>query len=107
VYELKDVKKSKGARIAVAEMNAVPSVEHAKEMHQTQVTNAFQQMADNTESYTGRLELNLDTGSVVEYADSLKTEWLFVDPAFRGDEQKKPNTLRMAALRVVHLEKID
>lgn len=106
VYELKDIKKSKGARVAVAEMSAVPSVEQDKEA-QAQAASIFTKMFDNTESYTGKLTLDLDTGSIVEYTEDLKTEWLAVDPAFRGDEQKRPNALRMAALRVVLLEKID
>lgn len=107
VYKLEDVKKSKGASIAVAGMNAVPSVEQDKEAQAAQMTNIFTKMFDNTESYTGRLELNLDTGHVLEYTEDLKTEWLAVDPAYKADEQKRPNALRMAALRVVHLEKID
>lgn len=106
VYELKDIKKSKGARIAVAEMNAVPSVGEDAETA-AQVANPFSKMFDNTESYTGRLRLDLDSGNIVEYLEDLKTEWLAVDPAYRADEQKRPNALRMAALRVVHLEKID
>ena len=107
VYKLEDIKKSKGGSVAVAEMNAVPSVEQDKEAQAAQMTNIFTKMFDNTESYTGRLELNLDTGHVLEYTEDLKTEWLAVDPAYKADEQKRPNALRMAALRVVHLKKID
>ncbi len=107
VYELKDVEQSDESRVAVAEMNAVPSTQDAKELHKEQVSSSFTKMFDNIETYTGRLRLDLNTGKVLEYRENLKTEWLAVDPSYNADEQKRPNALRMAAQRMFLLERID
>ncbi len=107
VYELKAVKQTDGTRVAVAEMEAVPSAAQAQQMHQQQSSSAFTRMFDNTQSFSGRLELGLESGTVLEYVEDLQNEWLAVDPSFSGDAQNQPNALRMSARRLIHLQKID
>jgi hypothetical protein len=75
-------------------------------MHEEQrAAGIFSQMFDNTETYTGQLEMDLTNGKVEKNYEKLLTEWLIVDPNPKGDEQ--PAALRMTAIRFNSIEKID
>ena len=105
IYTLKEIKETDGRRVAVAEMNAIPSAEMAKELHKEQATSFFSKMFDNTETYTGELKLDLSGGKVAECREELMTEWMIVDPSPKGQED--PAALKMAATRLYSIEKID
>jgi hypothetical protein len=105
IYTLKEVKEVNNHRIAVAEMKAIPSSKMAEELHKEQVSGAFTKMFDNTETYSGKLALDLTAGKVQEYFEKFRTEWIMVDP--RPDPNKEPAALRMAAARLYSVEKID
>jgi hypothetical protein len=104
-YTLKEIKEVNNRKIAVAEMNAIPSSEMAEELHKEQATGAFSKMFDNTEAYSGKLTLDLTAGKVQEYFEKLQTEWVMVDPM--PDPNKEPAALKMAATRLYSIEKID
>jgi len=104
-YTLTKVEDANDRRIAVVEMEAVPSSEMATEMHRQQATNLFSKMFDSTGTYRGRLEMDLKTGKVRQYYEDLSTEWLAVDPAAaQGDEE--PAALKMAATRLHRIEMV-
>ena len=104
VYTLKEVQQD--GSLAVVEMKAIPSAVMAEEMHKSQAVNPFSKMFDNTESYEGRLELELETGTIREYVEELRTEWIVADPeAVTGDAE--PTALRMAALQLYRLEAVE
>jgi hypothetical protein len=105
VYTLKEVKNTDGRRVAIAQMNAIPSAEMAKELHKEQATSFFSKMFDNTERYTGELRLDLTDGKVQECREELITEWMIVDPSPKGQEQ--PAALKMAATRLYSIERTD
>ncbi len=105
VYTLKEVKDVGNRRVAVAEMNAFPSAEKAKELHKQQATGPFSNMFDNTETYTGKLRLDLTDGKIEQCSEKLLTEWFIVDPNPKNEEE--PAALRMAAMRLYSIEKID
>ena len=105
VYTLREVKDAGNRRIAVVEMEAVPSVENVKESHKEQAADFFSQMFDNTEDYTGELKLDLTDGKVAKYHEVLVVEWLIVNPNPKKDEP--PAALKMAATRLFDIEKID
>jgi len=107
IYTLKEIKDTDGRRVAIAEMNAVPSSEMAEQLHKEEATTSFfSKMFDNTETYTGQLKLDLVAGKVEKYVEELKTEWLAVDPsASQGKE--KPDALRLTAIRLYSIERID
>jgi len=98
-------KDPKDHRIAVARMNAVPSAEKAKELYKEQAASFFSQMSDNIETYTGELKLDLTDGKIVEYHEKLQIEWIVLDPNPKGDKQ--PDAIRMTAVRLYSIEKID
>jgi len=105
IYTLKEIKGVNNRRIAIAQMEAVPSAERAKELHEEQSTSFFANMSDNTETYTGELKLDLTNGKVEEYREKLITEWLIVDP--NPKENEPPAALKMGAVRSYSIEKID
>ncbi|MEA3227003.1 MAG: hypothetical protein U9Q07_13715 [Planctomycetota bacterium] len=105
VYSLKEIKDVGNRRIAIAEMEALPSAENAKQLHKEQTTDFFSQMSDNTQTYIGKLRLDLTEGKVEECNEKLLVEWFIVDPNPKPDEL--PAALRMAATRLYSIEKID
>lgn len=105
VYTLKEIRDVDNRRVAVAEMEALPSAEDAKQLHKEQTTDSFSKMFDNTETYTGELKLDLSAGKVEKCREELLVEWLIVNPNPKADEP--PAALRMAATRLYSIEKID
>jgi hypothetical protein len=105
IYTLKEIQDKNNRRIAVAQMQAVPSAEYAKELHKEQSASFFANFSDNTETYTGELKLDLTAGKVEEYREKLTIEWVIVDPNPKDSEQ--PAALKMAAVRSYSIEKID
>jgi hypothetical protein len=105
IYTLKEIQGVDNRRIAIAQMQAVPSAERAKELHEEQSTSFFANMSDNTQTYTGELKLDLTDGKIEEYRESLITEWLIVDP--NPKENEPPAALKMGAVRSYSIEKID
>jgi len=105
VYTLEEIRDVGGRRIAFAKMQAVPSTERAKEIHKQQAQSFFANMSDNTETYTGELKLDLTGGKVEECRENLTTEWFIVDPNPKENEQ--PAALRMTAVRIYRIGKID
>jgi hypothetical protein len=105
IYTLQKIEGTGNHRTAVVQMQANPSVESAKEMHNENQTNPISNMFDNTETYTGTLRLDLNEGKVAEYSEKLQTEWIIVDP--NPEEGKVPSALKMKATRYYSMEKID
>ncbi len=105
IYTLKEIKDADNRRIAIARMEAFPSVEYAKKLHKEQTASFFASMSDNTETYTGQLKLDVTEGKIEEYSENLVTEWLIVDP--NPKEGERPAALKMTAVRSFSIEKID
>jgi hypothetical protein len=105
IYTLEEIKNVDNRRIAIARMQAVPSAEHAKELHKEQSAAFFANFSDNTETYTGELKLDLTNGKIEECREKLTTEWVIVDPNPKDSEQ--PAALKMAAVRSYSIEKVD
>jgi hypothetical protein len=106
IYEIKEITKSDGRQIAIAQMNAVPSTAKAKELYKEQSTGVLSSMFDNTETYTGRLRLDLTSGQIEKYNEEFRAEWVVVDP-LATKQEKEPDILRMSATRIHIIEKID
>jgi len=105
-YRLAEVVKCKTGRVAVIDMEAIPSAVMAEQIHAQQTTNMFAGMFDNTGSYTGRVELDLDGGWLRTCREGLRTEWIVAQP-FAGDGDAGPTALKMGAARSYHLERLD
>lgn len=107
IYKLDAVEDSDKGKIAVAQMNGVPSSENAAELHKEQSTGFLSKLFDNTEKYTGELKMDLSAGKVRMYREELKSEWLAVDPESAQKPSEQPAALRMTALRLYEIERID
>jgi len=107
IYVLKHIKARGGRQIATIEMNAIPTAEQAEQLHKDQGDNPFSKMFDSIDKYTGSLIFDMTSGTVRRYVEELKSEWLIVDPAAQPDSEKTPDALRMSALRLHSLERLD
>lgn len=105
IYTLKEIKDVDNRRIAIAQMEAVPSVENAKKLQEEQPASFFANFADNTETYTGELKLDLTDGKIEECNEKLAVEWIIVNP--KPKENEPPAALKMGAVRSFSIEKID
>jgi hypothetical protein len=106
IYEIKEISDTDGRQIAFVQMNAVPSVAKAKELYKKQSTGLFSSMFDNTETYTGKLWLDLTSGQIEKYIEEFRSDWITVDPLATKHE-KEPDMLRMSAIRIYRIERID
>ncbi len=104
IYTFTEVRRDDG-RSAVVEMKAIPSAAMAEEMHKRQADSPLAGLFDNTEQYTGRLDLDLDRGQVREYVDEMRVEWVVVDPAVLRDPTAQPRGMKMGARRFNRLER--
>ena len=107
VYKLDAVDGSDKGKVAVVQMSGVPSSENAAELHTEQSTGFLSKLFDNTEEYTGRLELDLAAGKIRRYSENLKSQWLAVDPESAQKPNEPPAALRMTAVRLYEIERID
>lgn len=107
IYTLKQIKNIGNRQVAIVEMNAIPSSERTQELHKEQASGLFSKLFDNIETYTGDLEFDLTAGKVEKYIEKLQTEWVAVDPLAEREDDKEPSVLKMTAMRLYHIEKID
>ncbi|MBW7991510.1 MAG: hypothetical protein FVQ84_16075 [Planctomycetes bacterium] len=106
IYEIKEISETDGRQIALAQMNAVPSAAKAKELYKEQATGLFSSMFDNTETYTGKLWLDLTSGQIEKYTEEFKSDWVAVDP-LATKQETEPDMLRMSATRIYRIERIE
>jgi hypothetical protein len=92
-------------RIAVVQMNAIPSTEQAKEIYKEQQDISSPKAFDNIESYKGQLKLDLTEGEIDDYHEKLLTEWRRTIPVPENEGQ--PALLKMAAMQLYSIQRID
>jgi hypothetical protein len=108
IYTLKELTEKDNRRIAIVEMKGDPTTEMAQKMHKEKAIGDFSNMFENTETYTGRLEVDLNTGKIEKCIETLESEWIAVEPMVGEKvENKEPAVLTMTANRLYSLEKID
>jgi len=107
VYKLKEIAQTDSGRIAIVEMNAIPSSQQAEQLHEEQSTSLFSQIFDNVQSYTGRLALNLTTGKIDKYIEELDLQWVVADPASEQTDTDEPNIIKMTARYLHSIEKLN
>jgi len=106
VYTLKEIKNEGGLRVAIVEMNAIPSAEMEENFHKDQQTADFSKGFDNTATYTGQLKFDLNNGVVETYSEDLQSKWVSGRLAAKTKD-KGLIALTMSARRSYALEKID
>jgi hypothetical protein len=107
IYTVKEIKKQGDQRIAVVQMDAVPSSADANDLRKERATLAFSDMFDTTQTYTGRLELDLNSGKVQKYSEKLQSQWLMVDPEAEQKDTEEPSAVKMGVVRSYSLERAD
>lgn len=106
IYTIKEIQDADGRRTMAAEMEGVPSSTAPEQGAEGDAASILSKMFADTGTYTGRLKLDLTAGKVEEYYEKLETEWAVVDPEAKEDDEN-PNALKMTAVRVYSLERID
>jgi len=108
IYTLKEIKDTDGQRIAIVEMDAIPTSEMAEQLHKQLPSGILTKMFDNPiDTYTGCLKLDLTSGKVEKYLEELQSEWVIVDPEAEQQGDEEPAAVRMKATRLYKLKKID
>ena len=105
LYTLDAVDENNGT--ATVQMTAIPATVAPGQVVQGQATNPFAGNFDNTESYTGRLNLDLGTGQIKEYVEELRIEWITADPAALAGGESDPAVLKMGVAESYHLERLN
>jgi hypothetical protein len=105
-YKVTAIEQTAGRKIAVVEMEAIPSAAMAQQLHQQVNTPVNPGMMDNTQKDVGRLRLDLTHQRIDEYSEDLTKEWVTVLP------EKRPNTggfvgMKMGAIQQYHLERVE
>ena len=99
-YKLEKIIKVGENYKAVISMDAIPSVEGLGEIGSPSVP----PMTDIRQTYTGSMELDINTGTLLKYQETLVNEWLIVPPGTGQDGP--PSVLSMIATRSYDIEKI-
>ncbi len=107
IYTLKEVQQAEGRKIVVIEMDSIPSSEMPKEFRKEQGTGDFAKAFDNTTTYTGELQLDLDAGRAEKCVETLQSQWITALPSSKEQESNEPVILKMASTRFYSLERID
>jgi hypothetical protein len=108
VYTLTDIKNENGQIIATIEMNAVPS---SKRVEGTAEKDGgmgmFANMFDEKDEYTGKMLVNLTTGQIKTYHETLKAQWLAAESSEEQKSDKGPDQLTMGFTYKYSIEKVD
>ncbi len=110
IYTVKEIKKQGDQRLAVVQMNAVPGSADVNELRKEQAMRAFSDMfggIDTTQTYTGWLELDLNSGKVQKYSEKLQSQWLVVDQQAEQQGDEKPSAVKMGVIRSYSLERVN
>jgi len=107
IYTLADVKEENGQRVATVEMNAVPSSKRAESAEKEPAMGVFANMFDEKDTYTGKMIINLSTGQIKSYEETLKAEWLAAESSQEQKSDKGPDQLTMGFTYQYSIEKID
>ena len=107
IYALIEVAKVDGRRIAVVEMNAIPTTESPGGETPSSTGNPFEKMGDNIDEYTGLLKLDLATGSVAEYFERLMSQWIIPNPSPSENSKDQPDIITMTGVKDQRLERIE
>lgn len=107
IFTLKQIKDHANRQIAIADMKAIPASESPEQSPEEQAASSFLDMFDNTETYLGRLEFDLTSGEIEKYSEQLKSDWVAAEPLDEEKSEKIPGVMKMGAVRLYNLERVD
>jgi len=105
VCTLKEIRDAEGRKIAVIDMNAIPSSEVEPKYRSQQAEVDVPKMFDTNDSYTGGGEFDLKAGRIENYHEDFEASWIVALPAKPG-ETGEPVVLKMSAARVYSIERV-
>ncbi len=107
VYTLADIQNQNGSSIATVTMEAVPSSKRAASAVEGESASGFiANMFDEKDNYTGKMVLNLTTGEIDSLQETLKVEWIAVEPSEEQKSDKGPDQLTMGFSNLYSIEKV-
>jgi hypothetical protein len=108
IYTLRETRDVAGHRIAVIDMNAIPSSEVENKYREQQAGTNFPKMFDTNDIYTGSGEVDLTAGRINSFRENLQASWVAALPPNPGEsvDANEPVVLRMTATREYSLERI-
>jgi hypothetical protein len=107
IYTLTDIKVQNGNKIAIIDMNAVPSSKRAAGMtEEDPKVSFFASNFEEKDNYTGKMVFNLTTGEIDSYQELLKAEWVAVELPEEQKSDKGPDQLTMGFSQLYSIEKI-
>jgi len=107
IFNLKEIKDTDSGRMAIVKLSAIPAAEMPEQAGEKPMPGPLLNMFDNTETYTGRLDLDLTTGKVEKYSERLRSEWVAINLLTERNADEEPAVLTMGAIRFYSLERID
>jgi hypothetical protein len=108
IYTLTDVKNDNGQMIATIEMNAVPSSKRVEGTNEKDAgMGMFANMFDEKDEYAGKMIVNLTTGQIKSYNETLKAQWLAAESSEEQKSDKGPDQLTMGFTYNYGIERVD
>jgi hypothetical protein len=105
IYTLEKVQDAGGRRIAVIDMNAIPTSEVEPKYLSQQAEVGVPKMFDTNDSFTGGGEIDLKMGRIENYHEDFQTSWFVALPS-QPNNTGEPVVLNMSASRVYSIERI-
>lgn len=94
--------------IATVQMVGAESTEAAKgSISSTGGMGMFAKMFDNKDDYTGSMQINIATGQVLDFEESLISSYIAQEMPENGNAEKGPDTLTMRFTNRIKLEKLN
>jgi len=108
IYTLDEIKKDDGKEIAIVKMEARPSSAKAADLQGESAKGMgfFEKMFDSKETYKGELMMDAGNGSVINYHETLKSEWVATEPSEEVKSDKGPDVLTMGFTYKYSIEKL-
>jgi hypothetical protein len=105
IYTLKEMRDAGGRKIAVIDMNTIPSSEVEPKYRGQQAEVDVPKMFDTNDSYAGGGEIDVEAGRIENYHENFQASWVVALPAKSG-ETGEPVVLKMSAARVYSIERV-
>ena len=105
IYKLASIDQAAGRRVAVVEMEAIPSAAMAQQLHEQLNTPPNPSALGSSQEDKGRLRLDLTNQRIDEYTEDLTKEWVTVLPG--TDPSTGFIAMKMTAIQRYRLERID
>jgi len=108
IYTLKGIRDVAGHKIAIIDMNAIPTSEIEEKYRNQQANAEFPRRFDTNETYTGSGEIDLTAGWINNYHENFRTSWIAAIPSSPAltEDANQPVVLRLTAERTYDLEKV-